>query len=44
MHHDPKNHSVRKIVLPSGKSIEVVRFNDETDASPVAGSAPLPLM
>jgi hypothetical protein len=37
MHHDPKNHSVRKIVLPSGKSIEVVRFNDETDAPPSPG-------
>ena len=37
MHHDPKNHSVRKIVLPSGKSIEVVRFNDETEASPSRG-------
>jgi hypothetical protein len=28
MNHDPK-HSVRRIVLPSGKSIEVVRFNNE---------------
>jgi len=37
MHQDPKNHSVRKIVLPSGKSIEVVRFNDETEASPTRG-------
>jgi hypothetical protein len=27
MNQDPK-HSVRRIVLPSGKSIEVVRFND----------------
>ena len=34
MHHDPKNHSVRKIVLPSGKSIEVVRFHDGEDAAP----------
>jgi hypothetical protein len=25
---DKPNHSVRKIVLPSGKSIEVVRFHD----------------
>jgi hypothetical protein len=33
MNQDPKNHSVRKIVLPSGRSIEVVRFHDaaETD-------------
>ena len=37
MHHDPKNHSVRKIVLPSGKSIEVVRFNVELGASPSRG-------
>jgi hypothetical protein len=36
MHHDPKHHSVRKIVLPSGKSIEVVRFN-ENDAPPSRG-------
>jgi hypothetical protein len=36
MHHDPKNHSVRKIVLPSGKSIEVVRFN-ENDAPATHG-------
>ena len=36
MHNDPKHHSVRKIVLPSGKSIEVVRFND-TDAPPSRG-------
>jgi hypothetical protein len=28
MNQDPK-HSVRRIVLPSGKSIEVVRFNSE---------------
>jgi hypothetical protein len=28
MNRDPKHHSVRKIVLPSGKSIEVVRFDD----------------
>ena len=37
MHPDPKNHSVRKIVLPSGKSIEVVRFSDDTDAPPSPG-------
>lgn len=28
MNQDPK-HTVRRIVLPSGKSIEVVRFNDD---------------
>ena len=34
MNQDPK-HSVRRIVLPSGKSIEVVRFND--DGAPAIG-------
>jgi hypothetical protein len=34
MNQDPKHHSVRKIVLPSGKSIEVVRFNDGTAPAP----------
>jgi DNA replicative helicase MCM subunit Mcm2 (Cdc46/Mcm family) len=28
MNHNPKRHSVRRIVLPSGKSIEVVRFHE----------------
>jgi hypothetical protein len=37
MYHDPKNHSVRKIVLPSGKSIEVVRFGKDSDLQPSAG-------
>ena len=37
MHHDPKSHSVRKIALPSGKRIEVVRFNDETEPTPTPG-------
>jgi hypothetical protein len=37
MYDDPKNHTVRKIVLPSGKSIEVVRFVQENDAPPKAG-------
>jgi hypothetical protein len=32
MNQDPK-HSVRRIVLPSGKSIEVVRFNDDDAAA-----------
>src|SRR5437016_1122664 len=31
---DKPNHSVRRIVLPSGKSIEVVRFHDGEDAAP----------
>ncbi len=28
MNSNPNNHSVRRIVLPSGRSIEVVRFHD----------------
>jgi hypothetical protein len=28
MNHNPEHHSVRRIVLPSGRSIEVVRFHD----------------
>jgi hypothetical protein len=34
--HHPLSHSTRRIVLPSGRSIEVVRF-DETVASPAEG-------
>src|SRR5947199_221643 len=33
MKNNPKQHSVRRIVLPSGRSIEVVRFHD-TDSRP----------
>jgi hypothetical protein len=33
MNQDPK-HSVRRIVLPSGKSIEVVRFTEEAAPAP----------
>lgn len=29
------NHTVRRIVLPSGKSIEVVRFHDAPDQRPI---------
>ncbi len=32
-----KNHSVRRIVLPSGRSIEVVRFEEESIARPTTG-------
>lgn len=33
MSHNPDHHSIRRIVLPSGRTIEVVRFYlDETDA------------
>ncbi len=32
-----QNHSVRRIVLPSGRSIEVVRFDDEHHAVPATG-------
>ena len=28
MNQNPEHHSVRRIVLPSGTSIEVVRFHD----------------
>ena len=40
--HDPR-HYVRRVVLPSGKTIEVVYFEDQTapDAAPVA-AAPAP--
>jgi hypothetical protein len=30
-------HSIRRIVLPSGRSIEVVRFDDETHVAPSTG-------
>jgi hypothetical protein len=32
-----QKHSVRRIVLPSGRSIEVVRFDDETGSEPTTG-------
>jgi hypothetical protein len=32
----PEHHSVRKILLPSGRTIEVVRFHDE-ETSPARG-------
>lgn len=32
-----KHHSVRRIVLPSGRSIEVVRFDDQTRVPPTTG-------
>ncbi len=32
MNQNPDQHSVRRIVLPSGKSIEVIRFNDTEKA------------
>ena len=38
MNQDPK-HSVRRIVLPSGKSIEVVRFNDDVLLPPAASTS-----
>lgn len=31
-----KRHSIRRIVLPSGRAIEVVRFDDELDADRTA--------
>ena len=35
MNQNPNHHSVRRIVLPSGRSIEVVRFHDEANAPPL---------
>jgi ribosomal protein S27E len=32
-----KHHSVRRIVLPSGRSIEVVRFDEEVEAHATTG-------
>jgi len=34
MNQNPERHSVRRIVLPSGKSIEVVRFHDLEKPAP----------
>jgi hypothetical protein len=34
MNQNPEHHSVRKIVLPSGRSIEVVRFDDADKQAP----------
>lgn len=31
MEHEPHQHSVRRIVLPSGRKIDVIRFADELD-------------
>jgi hypothetical protein len=33
MNENPNQHSVRRIVLPSGRSIEVVRFHDHQNAA-----------
>jgi hypothetical protein len=35
MSQNSENHTVRKIVLPSGRSIEVVRFHDEPGTRPL---------
>jgi len=34
MNHQPERHTIRRIVLPSGRSIEVVRFYAEETADP----------
>jgi hypothetical protein len=34
MNENPKQHSVRRILLPSGRTIEVVRFDGETAPAP----------
>lgn len=31
MEHEPHQHSVRRIVLPSGRKIDVIRFTDQLD-------------
>jgi hypothetical protein len=36
MNKNRDRHSIRRIVLPSGRSIEVVRFNDEDKSTPHA--------
>ena len=36
MNQNPEYHSVRRIVLPSGRSIEVVRFHDTEQSAPQA--------
>ena len=33
MNQNPNRHSVRRIVLPSGRAIEVVRFHDEPETA-----------
>lgn len=35
MSQNSDSHTVRKIVLPSGRSIEVVRFHDQADTRPL---------
>jgi hypothetical protein len=39
--HDPR-HYVRRVVLPSGKTIEVVYFEDQATAGPAPIAAPAP--
>ncbi len=34
MSHEPESHPVRRIVLPSGRSIEVIRFGPEVSPGP----------
>ena len=34
MSHQPNQHSVRRIVLPSGRKIDVIRFADQVDDQP----------
>ena|SRR5437763_5211053 len=34
MNQNPERHTVRRIILPSGKSIEVVRFNEHDKPAP----------
>ncbi len=41
--HPEQHHHVRRVVLPSGKTIEVVYFEDQMTAEPTAPRAPMPL-
>jgi hypothetical protein len=40
--HPEQHHHVRRVVLPSGKTIEVVYFDDQMTAEPTAPRAPMP--
>ncbi len=40
--HPENHHHVRRVVLPSGKTIEVVYFEDQAQAEQVSGRAALP--
>ena len=41
--HPEQHHHVRRVVLPSGKTIEVVYFDDQMTGEPTESRAPMPL-